>query len=444
MARLFPELERDTRERVDLGLARTPETGVMGFRGEFNMNLAVDGQAGTIMRIYREHQMSPDDAFLKRNWDKIKNVYEPLFALDPGGDGIMNGAQMNTLDRPWFGQISWMSSMYVAACRAGEKMAAEMGDTAFADKCRAIAENGTRNIPARLFNGEYFFNIVDPAHLDSVNSGDGCHIDQVYGQSWAFQIGLPRVLPEKETRAALRSLWTYNFSPNAGAYFAEHKEGRKFVSIGDAGLIMCTFPRTDWDYVKASGGGAHGNFAYYFNETWTGNEYQVASHMLWEGMLLEGMSVVRAIHERYDPLKRNPWNEIECGDHYSRAMASHGAFIAACGFSYHGPAGELGFAPRLSPEKFKAPFVAAEGWGSYAQRIASGKMKASIKLASGQLRLRTIKLAMDAAPPSIKVKAILNGAPTAVSVKVAGNELRVQFPSDVMIAEGQELSLELA
>jgi non-lysosomal glucosylceramidase len=445
VARLFPELERDTRERVDLGIARNPASGVIGFRAEFDSKLAVDGQAGTILRIYREHQMSADSAFLQRNWDKIKQVYQPLFALDADADGILEGAQMNTLDQPWYGQISWMSSMYVAALRAGERMAMEMGDAAFAGRCRQIAENGTKNISARLFNGEYFFNIVDPARLDTVNSGDGCHIDQVYGQSWAFQVGLPRVLPEKETRSALRSLWKYNFSPDAGAYFTAHKQGRKgFVNAGDAGLIMCTFPRPDWDYQKACGGNSSHGFAYYLNETWTGNEYQVAGHMLWEGMALEGLAIVRAIHDRYNAIKRNPWSEVECGSHYSRAMASHGAFIAACGYEYHGPRGHIGFAPALTPENFRAPFTAAEGWGTYAQTIAAGKLQASLEIKTGRLRLRTVSLRLDGAAAQPGAKASLNGVPLAVSCARADGRWQLTFPTDVLIAARQKLALEIA
>ena len=444
MSRIFPELERDTRERVDLGISIHPATGVIGFRGEYDMSLAVDGQAGTILRIYREHQMSPDDAFLKRNWKKIKLAYEPLFALDPKGEGIMDGAQPNTLDATWWGQISWMSSMYVAAVRAGERMAREMGDDAFAQRCAKIADAGFKNITARLYNGEYFFNIIDPKRAGSVNSGDGSHIDQVYGQSWAFQVGLPRVLPEKETRSALRSLWTYNFSPNAGAYFTAHQPGRRFVNAGDAGMIICTFPRTDWDYNKASGGDpAHHGFASYFVETWTGNEYQVAAHMFWENMLLEGLAIVRAIHERYHPLKQNPWSEIECGQHYARAMASHGAFIGICGYEYHGPLGEIAFAPRLTPEKFRAPFTAAEGWGTYAQTIAGGKMNASLELKFGKLRLHAVTLSPTAVPAKVAVRAMLGDTPIPATGALDGSRVRIQFASGITIATGQTLAIEI-
>src|SRR5207249_603479 len=65
-ARLFPELERTTREKVDFGLALQAD-GAIHFRGEFNDIPAIDAQAGTILRALREHQVSADDAFLKRN-----------------------------------------------------------------------------------------------------------------------------------------------------------------------------------------------------------------------------------------------------------------------------------------------------------------------------------------------------------------------------------------
>ena len=445
MARTFPELERDTRERVDLGVALDVPSGVIGFRGEPSPGgLAVDGQAGTILRFYREHQMSPDDAWLKRNWDKIKLTYNPLLKLDADEDGILEGNQNNTLDCGWYGQISWMSSMYVAALRAGEAMAREMGDNAFAEKCAKIATSGTRNITARLFNGEYFFNIIDPKNAEWVNSGDGSHIDQVYGQSWAFQIGLPRVLPEKETRTALQSIWKYNFSPDAHGYIDSKKIGREFVSPGDAGLIMTTFPRTDWDFERAKGTQPYGQgFAGYFNETWTGQEYQLAAHFFWEGMTQEGLATVRAIHDRYNPSKRNPWAEEEAGIHYSRAMASHGAFIGICGYEYHGPKGHLGFAPKLTPENFRAPFTAAEGWGTFAQSIAPNKMAASVEIKSGQLKLQTLHLRMEGVAKTAKIKATLIGADVPIASEIDNGRVKLAFTNGITIQAGQKLSVEI-
>ncbi|MBP8097632.1 MAG: hypothetical protein KAZ27_20145, partial [Saprospiraceae bacterium] len=38
--------------------------------------------------------------------------------------------------------------------------------------------------------------------------------------------------------------------------------------------------------------------------------------------------------DRYDGLKRSPFDEAECGHHYARAMTSWGATLALTGFHY--------------------------------------------------------------------------------------------------------------
>lgn len=374
IARLFPELERITRERVDFGLAQQPD-GAIHFRGEFNDIPAVDGQAGAILRALREHQMAPDSGFLERTWPKIKLAANWLIAKDGNGDGLIESGQHNTLDTFWFGKVAWLSGLYLAALEAAATMADEVGDIGFAAKCRNILEIGQPNFVQQLFDGEYFINKVDPKHLDAINSGTGCEIDQVFGQSWAFQVGLrPRILPEKETLSALKSLWRYNFTPDVGPYRDVYKPGRWYAMAGEAGLLMCTFPRRDWDYAQARGNGSVEWAAGYFNECMNGFEHQVAGHMIREGMTLEGLAIERAIHDRYHPSRRNPWNEIECGDHYARSMASYGVFLGACGFEHHGPKGHIGFAPRIAPENFKCAFTSSHGWGTYRQTIAGSQL----------------------------------------------------------------------
>ena len=116
MARLFPDLERMTREKVDFGLALQPD-GAIHFRGEFNDIPAIDAQAGTILRALREHQMSADSAFLKRNWPHIRQAVEWLIAKDENGDGLIESNQHNTLDTDWYGPVAWLSGLYLAALR---------------------------------------------------------------------------------------------------------------------------------------------------------------------------------------------------------------------------------------------------------------------------------------------------------------------------------------
>ena len=133
VARLFPDLERMTREKVDFGLALQPD-GAIHFRGEFNNIPAIDAQAGTVLRALREHQMSADSEFLKRNWPQIRRAVEWLIAKDENGDGLIESNQHNTLDTDWYGPVAWLSGLYLAALRAAEQMATEAGDTAFADE----------------------------------------------------------------------------------------------------------------------------------------------------------------------------------------------------------------------------------------------------------------------------------------------------------------------
>ncbi len=441
MARLFPELERDTRERVDFGLA-LQANGAIHFRAEYNDIPAIDAQAGTVLRALREHQMSVNAAWLERNWPAIRSALDWLIRQDGDGDGLIVGSQHNTLDTDWYGPVAWLSGLYLAALRAGEEMAGVVGDTAFAARCREILARGVPQLVTELFDGEYFINKPDPAHTEAINSGTGCHIDQVFGQSWAFQVGLGRILPQKETLSALQSLWRYNFTPDVGPYRAAYKPGRWYAMAGEGGLLMCTFPRRDWDYAQAKGKGPDWA-AGYFNECMNGFEYQVAGHMIAEGMVMEGLAVTRMVHDRYHPLRRNPWNEVECGDHYARSMASYGVFLTACGFTYDGPRARIGFAPPLDSQEFRCAFTAAEGWGTFEQRLEAGARHATLTVKWGRVRLAEISLrpAGDTLPSAVDVQ--LGAQRVQATLMANRQDLRVRLDPSLTVNAGHRLVLKL-
>ncbi len=455
LGRVYPGLARQLREQVDYGLA-FHEDGIIGYRGELSQmghhdgrGYAVDGQAGTILRTYREHTMSTDNSFLQTNWPRIKKSIKYMISQDREktgkADGILEGVQYNTLDRMWYGKIAWTSSLYNAGLRAGEAMAKDIGDREFAKECNRIAKKGFENMTEQLFNGEYFINILDPDHPESPNSNIGCHIDQVLGQGWAMQAGLQRVLPEKETKSALSSIYKYNFKDDIGTYLDTSwiQNVRFYALPGEAGTMMCTFPKggadkapgkikNEWEKLVVG----------YFSECMTGFTYQAAAHMIAEGQTDNGMKMIKAIHDRYNADKRNPYNEVEYGNHYTRAMSSYGAFISASGFKYHGPKGTICFDPKTDPDNYKSAFISAEGWGSFSQKRNSEKQTNHLQLNYGQLTINSLELSVEEGMKVKIVKSFVEGKPINVKFSQKGNTITVSTNSLQLIAN-QKLKLTI-
>jgi hypothetical protein len=438
MGRIFPGMERDTRERVDLGLSLTAN-GMIYYRGEVVKSAAIDGQAGTILRIYREHKMSSDKSFLKKNWEKIKLATTWVINQDKNKDGMEDTPIENTLDAVWDGEIAWLVGLCIAAAKAGEQMAIEMGDTPFANICATYVASGTKNMEEKLFNGEYFIHKPDEIKgREKLGSYNTCHIDQVYGQSWAHQVGLGRILNKEKTMSALRALWKYNFTPDVGPYIKERRGWRPYALAGEGGMVMNTNPSNE---AKPYGENTTWQLGY-FHECMSGFEHQVASHMMAEGMTDEALVLTRMIHDRYHAAKRNPFNEIECSDHYARAMASYGTFISACGFDYDGPNGSIKFAPKLNPHKCKVPYTAASGWGSYEQNQNEQNFTAKLNVTYGSLRLNKI-----AVEPSLKVtKAKIFVGDTIINGKLTKKDQAYQFEFEntVELKKGQVLQINLS
>jgi uncharacterized protein (DUF608 family) len=437
MGRIFPEIERNVREVVDFGLGFDDNTGIVGHRAEHGRGPATDGQCGRILGMLREHQMSADDAFLKRNWPRVKLAIQYLMHHDLDGDGLLDGAQENTLDAAWFGQISWISGLYAATLLAGEEMATDMGDFDFAKECRTRAETSRQSIETKLFNGEWFIQTKDPGNPKAFGSYNGCSIDQVFGQSWAWQVGLGRVLGKEKTLSALQSLWKYNFALDLGPFInGTPVKGRPYCVPGEGGLVMVTNP-----LLEAVPYGDNHWTAMYFSECMSGFEHQVASHMIAEGMVTEGLAVTRAIHDRYRAEKRNPYNEVECSDHYARAMASYGSFISACGFTCDGPKGMIGFAPRFGQQDFKAAFTAAEGWGSFSQKQAKDSLEAALEVKCGTVKLATIRLALPAGMTAKAAKVKLGRSSLDNTVTVKDGVATVTLKEPVVVPVGKALSI---
>jgi uncharacterized protein (DUF608 family) len=430
-ARLFPELERSAREMQDFGQGFDADSGLVGFRS--NRAYAADGQCGTVLKAYREHQMSADNTFLKRNWPGIKKALEFSIAQDGNDDGLIENSQHNTYDINFEGPNTFVGSLYMAALRAGEEMAKEMGDGQFAERCRKIFESGSRLTVERLWDGEYFIQLVDLQKHPKYQYEKGCLSDQLFGQGWAHQLGLGYIYPQDYVGKALRSVWKYNWAPDVGSYNDAHKPERWFARPGEPGLLTCTWPKSEY---PAEG-------VRYREEVWTGIEYQVAGHMVWEGMVDEAIAICYGIHKRYHPSKHNPFNEVECGDHYARAMASWGVYTALTGYEYHGPKGHIGFAPKITPDKFTAAFTAAEGWGTFTQKRDEKVQRERLVVNWGRLAVQSLAFAIPEDFDVARVTVTLDHTTIKSSYELKAGRIEIKLANRQVASQDQSLEVAI-
>jgi len=439
IGRIFPGIERDNRQRVDLGISLQEDGGIW-FRGEYDKEPAIDGQAGRVLGCLREHQMSADATFLKNNWTKIKRATQFVINQDKNGDGMTDTPMENTLDAVWDGEIAWIVGLCIAAVKAGAVMAEEMNDTAFADRCKEYVAKGIKNMDELLFNGEYYIHRPDAVKgRTGIGSYNPCHIDQVLGQSWAWQVGLGRINNREKTFSALSALWKYNFMQDVGPFEKQHSGWRPYALPGESGMVMNTNPKNEPHPYGESVTWQMG----YFYECMTGFEHQVASHMMAEGMTDEALTLTRAIHNRYHAFKRNPFNEIECSDHYGRAMASYGTFITACGFEYHGPNGFIRFAPKWDKENFKTPFTSAQGWGTYSQKKTGGKQEHLFELKYGSLRLQKISLEKMDEQKVNNILVMMNGQRITIDFLQTGKTILLTLSQPINIQTNESLMISI-
>jgi uncharacterized protein (DUF608 family) len=415
---LFGDLAKSMRE-VEFKYS-TRSDGLMCFRADLPLNqatewinAAADGQMGCLMKLYRDWQLSGDDDMLHALWPYAKRALQ--FCWRPGGwdadeDGVMEGCQHNTMDVEYYGPNPEMGTWYLGALRAMEEMArylarspeghdvseegnaAELG--ALADKCRRLFENGSAWMDTHLFNGEYYEHEIRPPKpndliLDGLRVGmgamtldkpdlqlgAGCLVDQLVGQYFAHVCGLGYLLDPKNVRKTLRSIMKYNFKRGFAGHF---NHLRSFVLGDEQGLLIATYPK-----------GRRPTRPFpYFNEAWTGLEYTAAAGMLYEGQIENGVKVVSAARDRYDGLKRSPFDEAECGHHYARAMAAWATVLALTGFHYSAVTETMTF-NAIEGQHF---WSNGHAWGTCEIKANKSGVSVILDILGGELKLKTFIL----------------------------------------------------
>jgi len=463
MAHLYPSLERTMRETdYDLNvrsegsmLYRTP-VPLSGVAPRWlRRSPAADGQFGTIVKLHREWRISGDTKWLKSLWPMVRQsirfAWKGAAGWDADKDGVMEGIQHNTYDIQFHGPNTMCGSLYLAGLLAGMEMAEAVGDSAAAAEFRQVYESGRKKYDRALFNGEFYEQkVADVGKVPSAllgtgrpkyQYGAGCLSDQLLGQWAAHVAGLGYVLPAEHVKKAIEAVFRHNFKHD----LTGHESVQRTYALNDeAGLVLCTWPR-----------GKRERYPFpYSDEVWTGVEYQVAAHLIYEGFVNEGLAVVAAARERHDGLRRNPWNEFECGDHYARAMANWSVLLALAGQRYDGLTERLTMQPVVHPKDFCCIYTAADGFGTFRQqfgfahrkKLAGEKLTVTVDCIHGKVRLRSIGLDWPGAgsPRKLSARVRVDGEPARASIRREDEGLLVKLDRRVVLCPGAKLQVSLS
>jgi hypothetical protein len=229
--------------------------------------------------------------------------------------------------------------------------------------------------------------------------GSGCLSDGVIGAWMARTYGIETPLARNNVRCTLQAIFKHNFKTDLSEHANAQRPG--YAMGREPGLLLCSWPRGNKPTLPFI----------YSDEVWTGIEYQVASHLIQEGFVNEGLTIVKALRSRYDGRTRNPWNEYECGNWYARAMASYSLLPALAGFRYSAVERTLWFGPQLSIRPFASFFSTAFGFGV----IALDDRAISIRMIEGELSVEKLALTVGGKTSSIDWKT--TARPDAAAIK---------------------------
>ena len=155
----------------------------------------------------------------------------------------------------------------------------------------------------------------------------------------------------------------------------------------------------------------------------------------------EGLAIVKGLRERHDGVRRNPWNEFECGSHYARSLASWGVLTALSGFEFDLPHRTFGFTPRFRPEDCVYFWSVDGAWGTYGQRFRDGKLTASLRVSQGSLPLQWLILGSVATADQAVVT--VAGKRVEAETEVERGRLTVRLLEGVALQKGQELRVRV-
>jgi non-lysosomal glucosylceramidase len=222
-----------------------------------------------VLMVYRDFVKSgsKDVAFLRSTWPAVQEAMKFLSQFDVDHDGMIEneGYPDQTYDN-WVahGTSAYTGSLYLAALRASEEIAKQVGAPQAAKSYHATFVQGQKSYIAKLWNGSYFNYDTGSTYKDNVQA------EQLAGQWYARITGLGDIVPPEMTRSALKRVFDLTVRKNTN---------------GQIGAL--------------NGVAADGSLITYneqVQEVWGGTTFGLASHMLAEGLRDEAFKTAWGIY----------------------------------------------------------------------------------------------------------------------------------------------------
>jgi uncharacterized protein (DUF608 family) len=381
---LFPDLERSLRE-TEFGECQD-ERGHQNFRAplpirpaDHGFYAAADGQLGGIMKVYREWRISGGTEWLRGLWPRVRqSLLYCIDAWDPERKGVVAEPHHNTYDIEFWGPDGMCTSFYLGALVAATRLAEALGEDA--EPFSSLASRARSRLETDLYDGEYFLQKIqwqglhagDPLAASQASIGGqyseearellqregpkyqygaGCLADGILGAWLADVCGLGDIADPAKVASHVRAVYRHNLKRDLSSH--ANPQRPEYALGHEGGLLLCTWPK----------GGAPSLPFVYSDEVWTGIEYQVASHLIRTGALQEGLEIVQLARARYDGGVRNPFDELECGHWYARALSSYALLYALTGARYDATERVLHLSPRVEGD-WRAFLCTATGYGT--------------------------------------------------------------------------------
>jgi len=193
---LFPSLQKSLIEgyasfqdddgyiREDLGNARTLD------KNKYKSRKMGDSNTAYILYIMYYYKLTNDDKLLNNMWPGIKKAV--AWQVDRCKQYDLPANMLNTYD--WWDfenkdSVAYNTVLHLAAMKAAQKLAQVMNDQDLEKICADSYSRVKKAFDKNMWNGAYY-----NAYWNNGEKCNAIHADTLYGQLWAYIVGLGEIL----------------------------------------------------------------------------------------------------------------------------------------------------------------------------------------------------------------------------------------------------------